>query len=573
MTINKTRTATGSVNLQRSYEICKAVVEKSANRARVEAQLVPPPNKQRRLTTSQQLPVSLGPGTTFVVATPAPASGQPLGQRLAVGQPMALRAVRPPMAGAQPLTGAIRLRLPASAVPVSGGQVIIQRSALPAPVLQQLVTASLASSQPQAPPQAIMVRAANSLTSVSGLVRASPTLMLTSQPSPASVSLTSDSPSSSQFTVHSASPLSPVVTRLTSPLAQAQPLANNISNSVNISGLAAVAQNTSTTFLSSVPSVSSVTPGVGVSSPQQFIIRYLPRAPQPSLGQAPIFLQPLGSPDKVSPLQSPLAVSPLQVSPMVSPSSPQQVVTRIAGARSPGVQIIRTPPPTPPPGSPKTIKSFNPTMIIQAITKPCTPPPSSPSPIQSSPPMAPQRMVIRAARPSIQRIIIPSQTKAENNFTKPLPPIQTSNIKTVRTTLVPRSPVSDDQISNILQAMVPEPQAMIRINEEEKEKASAVAALAANNFDEGKLSPTKMISPGLPSGAVTPTSPLLSIIQPLEIQENGGTNGSSVEDSSLDNILIPEIPETFSDLDKKPLEMPKSQIVLKVSPDVMHALA
>ena len=569
MTINKTRTATGSVNLQRSYEICKAVVEKSANRARVEAQLVPPPNKQRKLTASHQLPVSLGPGTTFVVATPAPASGQPLGQRLAVGQPMAVRAVRPPIAGAQPLTGAIRLRLPASAVPVSGGQVIIQRSALPAPVLQQLVTASLASSQPQAPPQAIMVRAANSLTSVSGLVRASPTLMLTSQPSPASVSLTSDSPSSSQFTVHSASPLSPVVTRLTSPLAQAQPLSNNISNSVNISGLAAVAQNTSTTFLSSVPSVSSVPPGAGVSSPQQFIIRYLPRAPQPSLGQAPIFLQPLGSPDKVSPLQSPLA-SPLQV----SPASPQQVVTRIAGARSPGVQIIRTPPPTPPPGSPKTTKSFNPTMIIQAITKPCTPPPSSPSPIQSSPPMAPQRMVIRAARPSIQRIIIPSQTKAENNFTKPLPPIQTSNIKTVRTTLVPRSPVSDDQISNILQAMVPEPQAMIRINEEEKEKASAVAALAANNFDEGKLSPTKLISPGLPSGVLTtPTSPLLPIIQPLEIQENGGTNGSSVEETSLDNILIPEIPETFSNLDKKPLEMPKNQIVLKVSPYVMHALA
>lgn len=113
--------------------------------------------------------------------------------------------------------------------------------------------------------------------------------------------------------------------------------------------------------------------------------------------------------------------------------------------------------------------------------------------------------------------------------------------------------------------MVPEPQAMIRINEEEKEKASAVAAFAANNFDEGKLSPTKMISPGLPSGAVTPTSPLLSIIQPLEIQENGGTNGSSVEDSSLDNILIPEIPETFSNLDKKPLEMPKSQIVLKLA--------
>ena len=527
-------------------------MEKSANRARVEAQLVPPPNKQRKLSASQ-LPVSLGPGTTFVVATSLPASGQPLGQqRLAVGQPMALRAVRPPMAGGQPLAGAIRLRLPASALPVSGGQVIIQRSALPAPVLQHLVSAS---SQPQAPPQAIMVRAAsNSLTSVSSLAR--PTLMLSSQPAPASVSLSTASPSSSQYIVHSASP--PVVTRLTSPLAQ--PLTSNISNSVNISGLAA-SQNTSTTFLSPVPSVSSA----AVSAPQQFIIRYLPRAPQPNIGQAPIFLQPLGSPDKVSPLQSPLA-SPLQVSPV----SPQQIVTRIAGARSPGVQIIRTPPPTPPPGSPKTNKSFNPTMIIQAITKPCTPPPSSPTPVQSSPPTTQQRMVFRAARPSIQRIIIPSQIKAENNFTKPLPPIQTSNIKTVRTTLVPRSPVSDDQISTLLQSMVPEPQAVCRINEEEKEKASAVAALAANNFDEGKLSPTKMMSPGLPS--VTPSSPLLPIIQPLEIQENG-TNGTSVEDSSLDNILIPEIPESFSNLDKKPLQVPKNQIVLKVSPNVLHVLA
>ena len=129
-------------------------------------------------------------------------------------------------------------------------------------------------------------------------------------------------------------------------------------------------------------------------------------------------------------------------------------------------------------------------------------------------------------------------------------------------------------ISNILQAMVPEPQAMVRINEEEMEKASAVAALAANNFDEGKLSPTKLMSPGLPSGVVTtPPSPQLPIIQPLEIQENGGTNGTqSVEDSSLDNILIPEIPESLGNLDKKPLDMPKSQIVLKVSQSLMHAL-
>ena len=50
---NKTRPPTGSVNLQRSYEICRAVVEKSANRAKVEAQLVAPPaSKQRRLSAT-----------------------------------------------------------------------------------------------------------------------------------------------------------------------------------------------------------------------------------------------------------------------------------------------------------------------------------------------------------------------------------------------------------------------------------------------------------------------------------------------------------------------------------------
>merc|ERR1719266_1913484 len=83
---NKNRPPTGSVNLQRSYEICKAVVEKSANRARVEAQLVPPPSKQRKLSASG--PVNLGPGTTFVVATSLPGAasgpGIALGQRLAV---------------------------------------------------------------------------------------------------------------------------------------------------------------------------------------------------------------------------------------------------------------------------------------------------------------------------------------------------------------------------------------------------------------------------------------------------------------------------------------------------------
>merc|ERR1719336_2035839 len=84
---NKNRAPIGSVNLQRSYEICKAVVEKSANRARVESQLVAPPAKQRKVATSATAttsvvatssipPVPLPPGATLVV-TPSPTPGGP----------------------------------------------------------------------------------------------------------------------------------------------------------------------------------------------------------------------------------------------------------------------------------------------------------------------------------------------------------------------------------------------------------------------------------------------------------------------------------------------------------------
>ena len=104
--------------------------------------------------------------------------------------------------------------------------------------------------------------------------------------------------------------------------------------------------------------------------------------------------------------------------------------------------------------------------------------------------------------------------------------------------------------------MLPEPAAQCKISPEEKEKASAVAAVAAN-FEEGKLlSPPKMMSPQ--------RSPLISpgpIIQPLELSENGSDGGE--DDSSLDNLTLPEIAEQ----EKEPtaaVPISNSRLILKV---------
>ena len=145
----------------------------------------------------------------------------------------------------------------------------------------------------------------------------------------------------------------------------------------------------------------------------------------------------------------------------------------------------------------------------------------------------------------------------------PLPPIQTNPVKTVmKTTLLPRSPVSDQQINSILQQMMPEPAAQCKISPEEKEKASAVAAVAATNFEEGKLlSPPKMMSPQ--------RSPLISpgpIIQPLELPENGSDVGDD-DSSSLDNLTIPEIPEELNNVEKEKepaVPISNSRLILKV---------
>ena len=115
--------------------------------------------------------------------------------------------------------------------------------------------------------------------------------------------------------------------------------------------------------------------------------------------------------------------------------------------------------------------------------------------------------------------------------------------------------------------MVPEPQSICRISPEEKEKASAVAMMAANNFDEGKLSPTKLSSPVLSPSASSSSSSMFPIIQPLELPENGAD--VTENESSLENVTIPEIPEDLhgeeGEKDKSvPLSLSNSRLVLKV---------
>merc|ERR1719499_2886187 len=74
----------------------------------------------------------------------------------------------------------------------------------------------------------------------------------------------------------------------------------------------------------------------------------------------------------------------------------------------------------------------------------------------------------------------------------------------MKTTLVPRTPVSDAHIHSLLSAMVPEPPSTQPGSSEEKEQASAIAALAASNLD-----PRQLLSPPLPSPTLTtPPSPL-----------------------------------------------------------------
>merc|ERR1719336_34947 len=368
---NKNRAPIGSVNLQRSYEICKAVVEKSANRARVESQLVAPPAKQRKVATSAAAtsnvvatssipPVPLPPGATLVV-TPSPTPGGP--KPLTFGPPRVAFSTPPAprlalsSAGSsgvtlrtlQPSTpGTVRLRLPPTAVPISPQQ------------LQIL---------PRAPPQLIPV------SRLAGLRPESSTCLTVASlrqagPAPAATSSVVQAP-----------------TRLLQPLIALRPQAAGL-------------------------------------SPQMMI-------------------QQITKPCTPPPNPSPPVVSVIQSSSILlassSPSSQRQVFYRTAarpqGAGGQQVVVQQSPPPS---------SSSN-----------------LPSPSLPSSPVNSGQLV----------------------FTRPLPPIHTSSVKTVmKTTLVPRTPVSDAHIHSLLSAMVPEPPSTQPGSSEEKEQASAIAALATSNL-------------------------------------------------------------------------------------------
>jgi len=158
---NKNRPPTGSVNLQRSYEICKAVVEKSANRAKVENQLVPPPAKQKKLShtildSQTRMPVSIPPGATIVVASSSQ-QGKTLtfAPRLAVGPPITLRGLRPQLPG----VSGLRVRLPPTAVPINPQQLFLPRTSMAtlrperqAQPSQMMPVTRLAALRPEPPP-------------------------------------------------------------------------------------------------------------------------------------------------------------------------------------------------------------------------------------------------------------------------------------------------------------------------------------------------------------------------------------------------------------------------------------
>merc|ERR1719266_2315546 len=420
---NKNRQPTGSVNLQRSYEICKAVVEKSANRARVEAQLVAPPAKQKKVaatsssaappvvSASTSIPVPLPPGATLVV-TPSPTPGGP--KTLTYGPPRVALPTPSPAprmatlssAGSSGVTmvrtlqpsspGTVRLRLPPSAVPISPQQLQILPRAPP----QLIPVSRLAGLRPES----------STCLTVAALRQAAP----------------SPSPTSS---------VPPSAPRLLQPLI-------------------------------------ALRPPTGLS-PQMMI-------------------QQITKPCTPPPNPSPPVVSVIQSSSILlsssSASSQRQIFYRTA---------VR------PSGSQQQ-------MILQQSPPLSSSTLSSPSHVSPLPPSSPSASPLNSG---------------QLVFTRPLPPIHTSSVKTVmKTTLVPRTPVSDAHIHSLLSAMVPEPPSSQPGSFEDKEQASAIAALAASSLD-----PRQLLSPPLPSPTLpTPPSPLPPLPSPTLLTQPGLSQTSPI---------------------------------------------
>merc|ERR1719336_553926 len=428
---NKNRAPIGSVNLQRSYEICKAVVEKSANRARVESQLVAPPAKQRKVATSAAAtsnvvatssipPVPLPPGATLVV-TPSPTPGGP--KPLTFGPPRVAFSTPPAprlalsSAGSsgvtlrtlQPSTpGTVRLRLPPTAVPISPQQLQILPRAPP----QLIPVSRLAGLRPES----------STCLTVASLRQAGPAPAATSSV----VSAVSSAPSC-------------VLTLAKGGVLPSQQYNSTMTNSLTIS--------TTTTTTNTANSAQHTD-------------------------------------------QHPFPPSPQLLFPSSSSSGP--LVLRYQTVSLPHPHALQVQAPTrllqPLIALRPQATGLSPQMMIQQITKPCTPPPNPSPPVvsviqssstlfSSSSPSSKRQVFYRtAARPQGaggQQVVVqqspppssssnlpsPSISSSPVNsgqlvFTRPLPPIHTSSVKTVmKTTLVPRTPVSDAHIHSLLSAM------------------------------------------------------------------------------------------------------------------------
>lgn len=271
--------STGSINLQRSYEICKAVVEKSVNRAQVQNQLLPPP--------SSPLPLHLPPGMILI-----PNDKQP---RFS-GQTFAIRGL-----SGNGLTG-MRIRVPVSGSP------LYQQTLISRPVLPSAGSISLP-----------WTDTGNGNATPSQVSLSNSGLMLSSSP----LTLISSSPGVSYLeTSNTSTTVSGLVLSSTNSTHRVQPIFNNSPFFSNLSNLSS-SSSSSSSHLSSTQHSSAVG--------EQLVLRYQV-LPSQLLGSSPVYLQSFSQP--VSPMQS-LQVSVqntsnrLQVRNLPSPSSPRPFNTNL----------------------------------------------------------------------------------------------------------------------------------------------------------------------------------------------------------------------------------------------------
>ena len=478
----------GGVNLQRSYEICRAVVEKSANRVHVENQLVPPPPKQPRLSPP---PLQLPPGAVLL------ATNQDKG-RFSVGQAISIRSLTGGgVGGIAGTAGGVRIRLPVSAVPL-----LLPQSAM---VQNQVVRGGVTEASTHAAP------ASRSLDLVSGL--GSPSVVkvdektavtttetvsapllscLTNHPAPSlRGDLSTNTPISSFLSSNShlslTSQLSPslvgsqqVVVRyqyLPSSLVGSPPI---LLQSQPISPLQSLQVSVQDLVSNRFQVISPTTQGVQVISPSSQIQNVQVISPSSQLQGMQVIsptsqIQGVQVISPTSQIQGVQVLSPssqIQGVQMISPSSQIQGVQVISpSSQLQGVQVIS--PSSQLQGvqvispnsqlsfirSPQletTSRAINPTIMIQQIRKPITPPPSA------APPGAKPTVIYRQTRPRLSSPLQPSPLSTHPTpATLIQPSVNPPSLQPVNPTALQQSPTqslaSTQQI--ILQQVTPSDQA------------------------------------------------------------------------------------------------------------------